>query len=304
MDFGIMAMQLELITQGIQPGAPQALNLTSFQHEELIRTIAEAGFNTIELGGDLSIFLPHTFAPSAISALLSLKEELGLNFTVHLPLWSVEPSTPLTSVRNGSIKAVIDIIHATRVLSPRVYVLHATGALAAEFYRMKLPHALKELLLRQFQINAATSIREILETTRIDSKQLAVETIEFPLEFTLQLASDLDLGICLDTGHILAGFSGRWELEQALEICLPRLQEIHLHDAPRFSRSGTIGYGTDHQALGSGDLAIGHLLNRLEEAGFAGPVIFELSIQEALSSLEIIRSIRPDLIHTSLQNRI
>ena len=39
----------------------------------------------------------------------------GLTYTTHLPLWSVEPSTPLTPVRLGSVEAVIQtILHVAR----------------------------------------------------------------------------------------------------------------------------------------------------------------------------------------------
>jgi|GEM_PF-5146886 len=57
-----------------------------------------------------------------------------------------------------------------------------------------------------------------------------------------------------------------------------------------------IGYGTDHQALGRGDLDAGRLLDRLAEVGFAGPIIFELTVPEALESLDVIRRSRPGLV--------
>ena len=41
--------------------------------------------------------------------------------------------------------------------------------------------------------------------------------------------------------------------------------------------------------LGEGDLPLGFLLDTLKEAGFEGPVIFELTIQEARASLDHLR---------------
>ena len=149
---------------------------------------------------------------------------------------------------------------------------------------------------RQFQAGAAESIRTILSETGIPSRQLAIETIEFPFELTMELAEMLDLSLCLDIGHVLAGFSGPVELFDALEQMLPRLAEVHLHDAPWQGEEQVIGYGTDHQALGKGDLDVGRLLDRLEEVGFDGPIIFELTVTEALESLDVIRRIRPGLV--------
>ena len=291
MHFGIMAMQMDqLIPTNVTPQSAMQ-SIATFDYAELVRQIASNGFNLIELGGDLGMFMPQTFAPPTIEKLTALKQELGLSYTVHLPLWSVEPSTPLTPVRQGSVRAVIDCIRATQSLQPEAYVLHPYGALASEFYRMRLPESGRMLILQLFQNGARESVKTILGETGIPSRQLAVETIEFPFDFLLALANEFDTSICFDTGHVLAGFSGAIELFDALEKCLPRLAEIHLHDAPSFLRTHTLGYGTDHQPLGTGDLDVVRLLNRLKQANFNGPIIFELTIEQALASMNVVRSL-------------
>jgi sugar phosphate isomerase/epimerase len=294
MRFGIMAMQIGAL---IPPGVPAKqimANITTFDHAALARDLASHGFNPIELGGDLSLFLPHTFNPESIEKLVALKAE-GISYTVHLPLWSVEPSTPLTPVRRGSVEAVVEILKATLPLEPEVYVLHATGALAAEFYNMKISELARTLILRQFQSGARESIRAILEQTGLPGRKLAIETIEFPLDLTLELADELNLSICLDTGHVLAGFPGWFDFFEVVEKCLPRLAEVHLHDCRKMPE-GKRGYGEDHKPLGHGDLDLGRILDRLAEANFGGPLVFELKIEEALESLEVIRSVRPQYL--------
>jgi len=186
---------------------------------------------------------------------------------------------------------VTDIVKATIPLRPEVYVLHATGSLAAEFYRMRLPELGRAMILRQFQAAARASLAAILAETGIPSRQLAIETIEFPFDLTLELAEQIDLSLCLDVGHILSGFSGPIDLFDALERMLPRLAEIHLHDSPRWTPDTPIVYGVDHQALGKGDLDLRRLLDRLEAAGFAGPLVMELTVPEAIASLEVIRTV-------------
>ncbi len=295
MRFGIMAMQMDRLVPAGLSAQESLARVVDFDHAALVRGLAEQGFDPIELGGDLALFLPQSFSAASIEKLLALKDESGLSYTVHLPLWSVEPSTPLEPVRRGSAQAVIDAVQACRPLEPEVYVLHATGALAAEFYQMRLPELAKLFLLRQFQNKARESLQMILSETGIPGRSLAIETIEFPLDLTLELADDLDLSICLDTGHVLVGFAGPVNFFEALELCLPRLAEIHLHDGPRPKEGKGPNYGLDHQALGKGDLELGRLLDRLVEANFQGPVIFELTVPEALASMEVIRSIRPDL---------
>ena len=296
MRFGIMTMQRgALIPSGMSMEEAIAY-IASLDHADLARRLFAQGFDPIELGGDMSLFLPQSFSPTTVERLAELEAETGVNYTVHLPLWSLEPSTPLSPVREGSVQVVTDMIRATWSLAPECYVLHATGALAAEFYRMDLPGLAKGLLLRQFQGHARQSIQTILDETGLPSRQLAIETIEFPFDLTLELAEDLDLSLCLDTGHVLAGFSGSVSLAEALEHCLPRLAEIHLHDAPWQGPEGEIGYGKDHQPLGTGDLDVGWFLDRLAEARFNGPIIFELTVEEALASLEVIRRVRPGML--------
>jgi len=297
MRFGIITMQREaLVPSGMS--MTEAMNyIATLDHADLARRLHSHGFSPIELGGDMQLFLPQSFDKPTIKKLAKLKSGSGLNYTVHLPLWSVEPSTPLSPVREGSVQALVDTIERTLVLDPELYVLHATGPLAAEFYAMNLPDLAKALILRQFQGHARDSIRTILERTGVPSRKIAIETIEFPFDLTVDLADQLDLSLCLDVGHILVGFSGPVELMDALEQCLPRLAEVHLHDGPWQGPEHTIRYGTDHRPLGAGDLDVGRFLDRLDEAGFDGPIIFELTLDEALASMDVIRSIRPELVN-------
>lgn len=293
MRFGIMEMQVSALIPAGLSAADAMRHIAGFNQARLVRELAGYGFRLIELGGDLTMFFPQAFSPPDVEQLSAAKNELGLTYTIHLPLWSVEPSTPLKQVREGSVRAVVDTIRAVQPLDPEVYVLHATGALAAEFYQMNLPEQARALVLGLFQANARESIRSILTETRIPPRRLAIETVEFPFELLLELANDLDLGICFDTGHILTGFSGPVDFFQALDQSLPRLAQVHLHDAPWQGPEHIRAYGKDHQRLGAGDLDTGRLLDTLEKAKYSGPIVFELTVPEALASLERIRSIRP-----------
>jgi sugar phosphate isomerase/epimerase len=294
MRFGIMAMQLEaLVPQGI-PAEQIMAKIMTFDHAGLAEGLFNQGFNPVELGGDLGMFIPNVYSPESVERLAALRSK-GLTYTLHLPLWSVEPSTPLAPVRKGSVEAVVNTIKATLPIEPEVCVLHATGALAAEFYNMKISELARTLILRQFQNGARESIREILAGTGLPSRRLAIETIEFPLDLTLELAEEFDLSVCLDTGHVLAGFPGWFDFFEVVEKLLPRLAEVHLHDCRKMP-PGTRGYGEDHKPLGSGDLDLGRFLDRLAAANFQGPLVFELNVDEALESLKVVKSTRPQYI--------
>jgi sugar phosphate isomerase/epimerase len=296
MQFGIIASQIKfLVPEDLTPEETIS-HIAGFDISVVVRDLFSKGFNPIELTTDLSIFLPRIFSPESIEKLLKTKEDIGVDYTIHLPLWSVEPSTPLESVRLGSVQAIIDAIKTTAPLEPEVFVLHATGTLAAEFYRMSMPTLAKNYVMGQFQDGARKSLEVILSKTDVPSNKLAIETIEFPFDSTLTLAKEFDLSICLDTGHVLVGFSGPVDLFDVLDAASPNLAEVHLHDGPWQGPEARIGYGKDHLPLGEGDLDIAQFFDKLIEINFDGPVIFELSVGDALASLEFIRSIRPDVI--------
>ncbi len=296
MRFGIMAMQIgALIPADVAPSQIPA-HVTGFDHAALVRKLYGYGFNPVELGGDLVMFMPHTYEPPAIEALAALQAETGVRYTVHLPLWSVEPSALLEPVRKGSVASLVQVLNATLPLDVEAYVVHATGSLAAEFYRMALPETARYVILKQFQGRALESLKALLGETGVAPRKLAVETIEFPLEMTMELVEGLGLSYTLDTGHVLSGFSGPVDLFDAVDKLLPRLANVHLHDSPRWEPGHDIVYGKDHQALGLGDLDLGRFLDRLHAGGYKGPLVFELTVPEAVASLEAVRRVRPEYL--------
>ena len=234
--------------------------------------------------------MPQTFAPPTIEKLAALKQELGLE--LHCAFAAlVGRAVDATDARASRLGARGDRLHSCDAI-PATRNLCFTCLRRAR-RRISIvcvcPNQDACSILQLFQNGARESVKTILGETGIPSRKLAVETIEFPFDMLLALANEFDTSICLDTGHILAGFSGALELFDALEKCLPRLAEIHLHDAPSFLRTQTLGYGTDHQPLGTGDLDVARLLNRLKQANFDGPIIFELTVEQALASMKVVR---------------
>ena len=307
MRFGIEQMQASLLIQHARTMMAAAKNVTVetlqtvLPHLDVdvaaqVAQLADLGFQLIELNPDLTIFFPHCYNLAAIERLRKLKEERHLAYTVHLPLWSLEPSTPMDMVRAGSVDTLVDAVLRLAPLEPEVYVLHATGALAAEFSRMKALEPMRPLVMSLFAAQARRSIEQLLERTGLPSRRVAVETVEFPFDLTLDLAEAFDLSMCLDAGHVLAGYTTGVSLFEALERTLPRLAEVHLHDAYRRELSDGMVRMADHLPLGKGDLPLESFLDQLASARFAGPIIFELTIEEAKESLDAIRALRPAYI--------
>ncbi len=291
MRFGVMAMQLGLLlpAEGASPEAVRE-RVERFDVAQLVARLAEAGLRTIELNTELELFLPGCYDEAAIGRLAELRQMRGLTYTVHLPLWSIEPATPEPRVREASVASLVEAVRRTEVLAPEVYILHTTGALAAEFHRLQLPEVARALVLGQFQSQARLSLATLLARSGVAPRRLALENVEFPLELTLALAREFDCSLCLDCGHLLAGYSGAHDFRTAVEQMLPRLAEVHLHDGHRRD-----GVPADHLRLGLGNLPLEWLLDRLAEARFTGPLVLEQSLEDALASLARVRLLRPFL---------
>ena len=68
------------------------------------------------------------------------------------------------------------------------------------------------------------------------------------------------------------------------------MSHVHLHDCPAYTRIGELAYGKDHQPLGKGDLDVARFLNRLKEANYTGTIVFELTVAEALTSMQVVKN--------------
>jgi len=304
MRFGIEQLQVGLLIQHARTLLPSSGQVdvralrAALPHLDVdvaaqVNVLADLGFTLVELNPELNLFFPTCYNLAAIDRLGRLKQERHLSYTVHLPLWSLEPSTPVPAVRQGSVDTLVDAVLRLASLEPEVYVLHAFGALASEFSRMKPLQTMRSLVLQLFVAQAQRSVEELLRRTGVPPRRIAVETIEFPFDLTLELAQTFDLSMCLDVGHVVAGYTTGVTLFEALEGMLSRLAEVHLHDAYRRELPDGVVQVNDHLPLGAGEVPVGEVLDRLAGAGFSGPIIFELTIEEAQASLEVIRSLRP-----------
>jgi len=303
--FGIEHMQASLLMQHYRaPGIQRTPSLGGDSEAHgldvdvaaLAAQLADLGFRLMELNPDLTIFFPHCYDLPALRRLGDLKHQRNLEYTVHLPLWSLEPSTPMQAVREGSVDTLVDAVLRVAPLEPEIYVLHATGALAAEFARMRALEKVRPMVLGLFVAQAQRSIQQLLERTGLRPRQVAIETIEFPFDLTIALAEEFDLSVCLDAGHIVAGYTTGVTLEEALQRVLPRLGEVHLHDAYRTVGPEGSVHVADHLALGNGEVPVGPFLDGLADAGFSGPIILELTVEEARDSLAAMRALRPGLV--------
>jgi len=272
----------------------RTIDLSKFSFPEIVKRSIKRGFHHIEITLDLGYVVPGSLNETIIDELAKIRDEEGVSYSVHLPLWSIEPASPNEYIRRASTESLVNSIEQAKTLQPESHVHHSTGALAAEFSRLILPPAYGDLVNRSMASHSDQSVEELLSATGVPPRKLALENVEFPFSLTRETVDRFDLSICFDTGHLLAGYSGKIPVLEFLERHFDRIVELHLHDG--FTRKmGEQIVRRDHLPLGTGDLPISDLLGFLEGEGFDGPLVFELAFDEATKSLETIRRLCPNI---------
>jgi sugar phosphate isomerase/epimerase len=198
----------------------------------------------------------------------------------------------------GGVDSTIEAIELAKPLDPEAYVLHITGDLAANFSSMNFDGNLVRLISTLLAGYAAASVDDIISRTEINPRELAIENVEFPFGVMRDVIDDLDTSICFDTAHLLSRMSGTESVMDFYNTHKDRITEIHLQDATYKEYEGAIAR-EDHVALGHGimgDVVLRDFLTELINDKFDGPIIFELTKDEARESLDLIRKVVPEVL--------
>ena len=293
--FGITALEFQDVAgRVIVDGVPDFSRLDVV---DVVRNAMSDEYSVIEISMDTQHIIPGSITPESINQLVELKEDLGHSYTAHLPFWSIELATFNEHVRKGSVNSIIEAIELAKPLEPEAYVLHATGDLAAYFATLKYDPNLVQLIASFLAGFAASSIEDILSRTEINSREIAIENVDFPFTILREVVDDLDTSICFDTAHLLAEMSGTESVMQFYETHKDRIIEVHLQDAAKDDDESAVQ--EDHVALGRGkmgDSVLREFLLELIEDKFNGPIIFELTMDEARESLSQIRKVVPEVL--------
>lgn len=165
-------------------------------------------------------------APALVAALAAARCELGIGYNVHLPV-DLPLCHPERRVRRQAALRMGRIIKALAPLAASTATLHLeiTGD-------RRGPSARK-----RWQAHAAEAAAGILEASGVAGRRLSLETLDYPLEWLAEPIEALDLGVCLDFGHLaLAGV----DRAAAFRRWASRCDILHLH---------AVHGGRDHHPL-------------------------------------------------------
>ncbi|MFX0209113.1 MAG: cobamide remodeling phosphodiesterase CbiR [Candidatus Hodarchaeota archaeon] len=286
--FGVRPFDFPDFARMIETGK---FELNQVNYIDVVKSSLQNEFQHFEITSDLMFVLSGLLSKAVIQRLNQFKTKNKYTCSVHLPLWSIELASPNVYIKQASIECIIETIERTKALDPLCWIIHATGALVAELSQQNIPPIPKEFMIKRFSSFAFDSIERILDQTKIPSRKIAVENVEFPFRVMEESLERLDLSVCLDTGHLITGFSGEWTngVIEFYESYQDRIVELHLHDAYRNSRK-------DHLSLGKCDLPVRELLIKLVDSNFSGPVVFELTLNEVKESMVFIKINVPEVL--------
>lgn len=187
----------------------------------------------------------------------NLKQEFNLTYNVHLPT-DLRPAGPEKAQAQKDTATLQRFIERTLSLAPTSFCLH-------------LPYDDAP----QFPERCYATISALL-SCGINSRQLTVENLDYPLTVLADVIEALDTGVCFDIGHTLVYGTG---FETHRDVFRGRIEVVHLH-APGNGRDEH----NDISLLGTYWPPVLEFL-----AGFNGTVALELfSIQKLNASLQFL----------------
>jgi len=282
MNFGIFPYNMNSMTRTVKKTSSGTIefDVGEISLDKLTKFASTSGYNLFELNVGVEYMHPGTCDKNVINKLKILKEENELRYTVHLPFLGLDPTSINKHLRRAAVNCHIEMINLTKCLEPENYVLHSSGGIAPLFLNAGKRFGIKNHSLKELNEAAKTSVGEILDKTKIPSKNFAIENINYPFESTLQIIEETDCSLCVDTGHFLAGYSGKFDLLEIIEENYSKITEIHLHDCYIDEKSNK---PIDHQALGTG-LLDPKILEFLQINKFSKPIMLEMTLEQVKKS--------------------
>ena len=207
---------------------------------------------------------------ATVKMLKEMAQRHDLTYTVHLPLdtWMGHQDE---FIRQRSVDKCLRVIERTAPLLPFAYVIHFHGDRRGER---------PSLDLVRWTDNHRRSVERLLEN--VNSRDLCVETLDYPYTIIEDIITDHNLSVCLDVGHLLlCGHAP----EDYLDRYLPRTRVLHLHG---------IEDGHDHRSLSFLPAGLLTTLKDQLSNGSKDPRVLTIEIfdEEALyQSLDVLKSI-------------
>ncbi len=286
---------LELALGGTDsPGKLAGIDLNRINPVTVVReAYKKHGIKIIELPADANYVIPGIMSKKEnVEGLQRVREEFGLEYTIHLPFFQQHLCSLNTHIRKASIETQVETINACETLGGiNNYVLHLTSELEDDIGAFDVPRHYKDLAWGLFLDKGRESIEEIIARTGITPAKICVENnegIPFSATYDILLDEFRDMRICLDVGHLI--LQGDEQPSNFVKKWKDRVGEIHFHNVLYKKIGNRIHSYDDHHGITKGVLDVIDFLNLLESINFKAPVLLEIMTQrEIVESITFLR---------------
>ena len=250
-----------------------------------VELISQLGLHLAELTFDVFYARPNFLTKEVKESLLDLKQQKGLEYSVHLPFSYVDLASLDKRIRRASIESIYEALDFSQDLEVDTFILHVAGSSTTKFFLAKYcSKQTKSRFMEEIEDVVTESVSEILKF--VSPWKLCIENIpQMPPAFTCRIADKFGASLCIDTGHVI--LQGDEDVFEFTDSVYKKIKIFHLHDVAK------LDWGLmDHRALGKGFFDFKKFLNELNKKEYSGPVILELfSKEDTITSLDAIRNL-------------
>jgi len=246
---------------------PIGLSTGCFYHTSILEVLAKirnSGFDVIEVCSYPDHLDYHD--RDTVERVADRIAELGLEpFSFHAPFAEgIDITSPDSEVFDESVNEMMQALEAAAALRVRHFVIHPGPEREGKPPREEHFQRLK---------TAARALKTVARRSREAGVSLILENMLPHLLFgqtsdilwILGAIDEVGVGVCLDTGH--ANLAG--DLDTVMHKLSGHLKLVHIND--------NSGKEDQHLPPGEGDIGWDRVLGSLEESGYAGSFILELS---------------------------
>jgi sugar phosphate isomerase/epimerase len=194
-----------------------------------------------------------------IGALSQISKEFSLGYNIHLPT-DVSLAEGGREKQDEAIGALLQVMDLTAGLDPTSWTLHIPSDAVLR----------SEADVARWQGRARAGLEKLLDAG-IPSRRLVIENLDYPFGWVRGLVQELDLGICMDVGHLLVRGE---DITAFYRENADRIAVLHLHGARN---------GKDHLPLMALSKSDGHAVFSILK-DFSGTLSLEMFSREYLGA--------------------
>lgn len=151
---------------------------------------------------------------AVIEDLQRLSQALQVSYNIHLPT-DISITDPAGGGQERAAETFVRIIERMAVLSPTGYTLHVPYPGAGEF---------KDRLQKWPEL-VCRNLEKIIQSG-VPADQIAIETLDYPIDLLAPIIDELKLAVCMDMGHL---FLYGYDVTDFFERYGKNVSIVHLH---------------------------------------------------------------------------